>query len=234
VTDVSPVPDRAALLRAGRRLSLFTVLWNAVEGIVSIVAGVFAGSIALVGFGVDSFVETSSGAVMLWRFQPRADRAADERAEARALRLVGLSLLALAAYVVWEAGTSLLRREGPEASVPGIVIALVSLGVMPVLARRKRRVAAALGSRALEADSFQTTACTYLSAILLVGLVLNALFGLWWADPVAALAMVPILVSEGRGALRGVPCDDCGVVCDPGVHMTKISREGDHGVTPRA
>jgi divalent metal cation (Fe/Co/Zn/Cd) transporter len=202
--------DREALLRAGRRLSLFTVLWNAVEGIVSVTAGVLAGSIALVGFGVDSFVETSSGAVMLWRFRPRRDRAAEERAEARALRLVGISLLLLGAYVAWEAGGSLVRREGPDASVTGIVVAAVSLVVMPVLARRKRRVAAALGSRALEADTFQTTACTYLSAILLAGLGLNAVFGLWWADPVAALAMVPIIVKEGREAMRGKACDDCG------------------------
>jgi divalent metal cation (Fe/Co/Zn/Cd) transporter len=209
----APVVDRAALLRAGRRLSLFTVLWNAVEGVVAVAAGAMAGSIALIGFGVDSFVETSSGAVMLWRFQPRPDRAADERAEARALRLVGLSLLLLAAYVAWESVGSLLRREGAAPSLPGIVIAAISLVVMPVLARRKRRVAAALGSRALEADSFQTTACMYLSAILLGGLALNAAFGLWWADPIAALAMVPIMASEGREAFQGKPCDDCGAVC---------------------
>ena len=213
-TSISPpAPDRAELLRAGRRLSLFTVLWNAVEGIVSVTAGVLAGSIALVGFGVDSFVETSSGAVMLWRFRPRPDRAAEERAEARALRLVGISLLLLAAYVTWDAAASLVQRDRPDASLAGIIVAAVSLVVMPVLARRKRRVAAALGSRALAADSFQTTACMYLSAILLVGLALNAAFGLWWADPVAALAMVPILAKEGREALRGKACDDC---CAPG------------------
>jgi divalent metal cation (Fe/Co/Zn/Cd) transporter len=212
-TMSAPAPDRAALLRAGRRLSLFTVLWNAVEGIVSVTAGIFAGSIALVGFGVDSFVETSSGVVMLWRFRPRPDRADEERAEARALRLVGVSLLLLGAYVTWEAASALFRREGPDASVVGIVIAAVSLVVMPVLARRKRRVAAALGSRALQADSFQTTACMYLSAILLAGLALNAAFGLWWADPVAALAMVPIIAKEGREALRGKACDECGVAC---------------------
>jgi len=209
----APAPDRAELLRAGRRLSLFTVLWNAVEGIVSVAAGVFAGSIALIGFGVDSFVETSSGVVMLWRFRPRPDRAAEERAEERALRLVGISLLLLAAYVTWEAGGSLVRRDEPDASVAGIVVAAVSLVVMPVLARRKRRVAAALGSRALAADSFQTTACTYLSAILLAGLALNAAFGLWWADPLAALAMVPIIAKEGREAFQGKACDDCGPSC---------------------
>lgn len=203
------LPDRAALLRAGKRLSVFTISWNAVEGIVSVAAGVGAGSIALIGFGVDSFVETSSGLVMLWRFRAHPDRAAEERSEARALKLVGASLLMLAAYVAWEAGGSLLRREAPEASVPGIVIAAVSLVVMPVLALRKRRVAASLGSRALRADSFQTTACMWLSAILLAGLALNAVWGLWWADPVAALAMVPILFREGREALRGESCDDC-------------------------
>jgi divalent metal cation (Fe/Co/Zn/Cd) transporter len=201
--------ERRALLRAGRRLSLFTVLWNAVEGIVSVVAGALAGSVALIGFGVDSFVETSSGVVMLWRFRTHADAGAEERAERRALRLVGISLLALAGYVAWDAGGSLLRREHPEASVTGMVIAAVSLVVMPVLASRKRRVAAALGSRALEADSFQTSACMYLSAILLAGLALNALFGLWWADPLAALAMVPIIAREGMEAVRGRGCEDC-------------------------
>ena len=187
------------------------MLWNATEGVVALTAGGLAGSIALIGFGVDSFVETSSGAVMLWRFRARPDRAADERAEARALKLVGVSLLLLAVYVTADATASLLRRDVPDESVPGVVLAVISLLVMPVLALRKRRVAAALGSRALAADSFQTTACMWLSAILLAGLGLNALFGLWWADPVAALAMVPIIAREGRAALQGEACADCGV-----------------------
>ncbi len=139
------------------------------------------------------------------------DRETDERVEARALRLVGASLLVLAAYVAYEAVVSLLGREGPEASPPGIVLACLSLIVMPVLARQKRRVGVALGSRALEADSFQTSICMYLSAILLGGLLLNAVWGLWWADPLAALVMVLLIVREGIEALRGEHCDDCAV-----------------------
>jgi divalent metal cation (Fe/Co/Zn/Cd) transporter len=204
---------RSRLLREGRRLELFTIAWNSVEGLVSVGLGLMSGSVALVGFGVDSFVETSSGAVLLWRLQGGRASAEEARAEARALRLVGLSLFALAAWVAWEASTSLLRREAPEATVAGIAIACLSLIVMPILAHRKRGIAAALGSRALRADSVQTSLCTWLSAILLVGLALNAAFGLWWADPVAALAMVPIMLREGAGALRGEACDDCSPAC---------------------
>jgi divalent metal cation (Fe/Co/Zn/Cd) transporter len=198
--------DRGALLRLGRRLELFTILWNSLEGLVSVALGLLAGSIALVGFGIDSFIETSSGIVLLWRLQTRRDAESAERAEATALRLVGASLLALAAYVAYDAAGSLIRREAPEASVPGIVLAAVSLIVMPLLARRKRAVAAALGSQALAADATQTSICMYLSAILLGGLLLNALRGWWWADPVAALAMVPFIAREGREAWRGERC----------------------------
>jgi divalent metal cation (Fe/Co/Zn/Cd) transporter len=200
---------RAALLRRGWRLELFTVLWNSLEGVISVAFGVVAGSIALIGFGVDSFVETSSGLILLWRLKGGRDAETEERIEARALKLVGVSLLALAVYIVFEAGGSLLRSETPEASVPGILMACLSLIVMPILAREKRRVGVALGSRALEADSFQTSICMYLSAILLGGLLLNAVWGLWWADPLAALIMVPIIIREGIEALRGEHCDDC-------------------------
>ena len=206
-------PDRKALLSRGRRLEWFTVAWNSAEGLISVAAGAVAGSIALIGFGVDSFVETSSGLVLLWRLQDGRDHATEQRVEALALRLVGVSLLALAAYVVYEALDTLIGREPPEVSAPGIALACASLVVMPILAKRKRRVASALGSRALEADSFQTSLCMYLSAILLGGLLLNAAFGLWWADPAAALAMVPIIAREGFQALRGEHCDDCTVDC---------------------
>lgn len=205
--------DRSLLLRRGRRLEWFTVVWNSLEGLVSVCLGLFAGSIALVGFGVDSFVETSSGAVLLWRLQGGRDPKSEARVEARALKLVGLSLFALAAYVFYNAMDAILKHRPPDASVPGIALAGLSLIVMPVLARKKRLLAVALGSRALRADSFQTNLCTILSAILLGGLVLNAVWGLWWADPVAALAMVPIIIKEGRGALRGEHCDDCGPSC---------------------
>ena len=211
----APPVTRADLLRRGRRLEVFTVVWNSLEGLVSVAFGVAAGSIALFGFGVDSFVETSSGAVLLWRLRDGRDREADERVEGTALKLVGASLVLLAAYVAWQAGRSLLLREPPDASVPGILIAGLSLVVMPILARRKRSVARALGSRALEADSFQTDICMWLSAILLGGLLLNAAWGLWWADPVAALAMVPLITREGLEALRGERCDSCSPSCAP-------------------
>jgi divalent metal cation (Fe/Co/Zn/Cd) transporter len=197
---------RAALLRRGRVLEYLTLGWNSIEAVVAIAAGVLAGSTALVAFGIDSVIESTSGAVLLWRLQDRED---DHRKEALALKLVGVSFLLLATYVAWEAGTSLLNREGPAVSRVGIVLAALSLIVMPLLARAKRKVAASLGSRALDADSRQTDLCAYLSAILLVGLSLNALFGWWWADPLAGLGMVPIIVNEGILALRGETCDDC-------------------------
>lgn len=200
----APYPDRAEATRRGRRLEIFTLAWNSLEAVISIAAGWLAGSTALVGFGFDSLIESTSGAALLWRLQ---DGEAGERREQRALQLVGISFLLLAAWVGWEAGSALWWREIPEVSWVGIVLAAVSLLVMPVLARAKRKVAAELDSRALAADSRQTDMCAYLSAILLAGLGLNALFGWWWADPAAALAMVPILVHEGVEALRGETCD---------------------------
>ena len=200
---------RQNLLRRGRLLEVFTVLWNSAEGLVSVVLGVLAGSIALVGFGMDSFVETTSGLILLWRLQTKRDSESAERAEATALRLVGVSLLVLSAYVVVDAGKRLFQQEPPAVSLPGIVLAVLSLIVMPILARAKRRVAVSLNSRALAADSVQTSICTYLSAILLGGLALNALFGWWWADPLGAVAMVPFIVREGLEASRGQRCGEC-------------------------
>ena len=191
-------------LREGRRLEVLTIAWNVVEAGVSIWAGLRAGSPALIAFGGDSTIESMSGLVLLWRLQDREDHA--ER-ELLALRLVGISFLLLAAWVGFEASQSLWLREPPSASWPGIVIAALSLVVMPWLAYRKRRVATALDSRALRSDARQTSLCAYLSAILLGGLLLNALLGWWWADPVAGLAMVPIIANEGREALRGERCE---------------------------
>lgn len=190
-------------VRLGRRLANLTIVWNSLEGVLSVGAGILAGSIALVGFGVDSVIEVSSGAIILWRL------ASGEHRERLALRLVGASFLALAAYVAFDAGRSLWYREPPSASYLGIAIAALSLVVMPVLARAKRKVAAQLSSGAMHADSRQTDLCAYLSAILLGGLILNAAFGWWWADPVAAIIMVPIIAKEGIDALRGDTCDDC-------------------------
>lgn len=196
---------RARSVRRGRRLEYLTIGWNSLEAAIAIGAGLVAGSIALVGFGLDSIIEVSSGTALLWRLHMDApDRR--ERAEQIALKLVGISFLLLAAYVAFDAVKSLIIREPPEASYIGIGLAALSLVVMPLLARAKRKVAASINSRALQADSRQTDICAYLSAILLGGLLLNALFGWWWADPVAALVMIPIIVKEGVEALRGETC----------------------------
>jgi len=195
---------RILLIRRGRRLEYFTIGWNLLEAGVAIAGGLVAGSTALVGFGIDSAIESSSGAVLLWRLQ---DGTHGEKREALALRLVGVCFLLLATYVAIDAGRALWLLEPPAESLIGIAIAVVSLVVMPVLAGAKSKVAHALGSRALEADSRQTDLCMYLSAILLGGLGLNALFGWWWADPVAALIMVPIIAREGIQSLRGDTCD---------------------------
>ncbi len=180
--------------------------WNVAEGVIAVAAGAAAGSIALIGFGIDSAIETSSGVILLWRLF------SGEHRERLALRLVGVSFLVLAAYVAFDGAKSLWFGEPPEESLVGIVLAAVSLVVMPLLARAKRRVAAEMGSRALAADSRQTSLCAYLSAILLCGLALYALLGWWWADPMAALVMVPIIGREGIEALRGERCcdDRCG------------------------
>lgn len=170
---------------------------------MALLSGILAGSIALVGFGADSIVESLSGAVMLWRFGATDG---DGRREKLALRLVGATLLMLAAYVAADAGQSLARREPPEKSIPGIVLAILSLAVMPLLARAKRSVAGRLQSASLHADSRQTDICAVLSAILLAGLVLNAVAGWWWADPVAAIAMTPLIAREGMNAVRGKAC----------------------------
>ena len=198
--------ERTEYLRQGRKLEYFTIGWNMVEAGVAIGAGWFAGSIALVGFGVDSLIESLSGLVLLWRlFSP----AHDESREKIALKLVGISFLILAAYVAFDAIKSLLVHETPQTSLVGIVLSVVSLIIMPILARAKRLSASNLESLAMKADSRQTDLCAYLSAILLGGLALNALFGWWWADPVAALIMVPIIAREGYEGLRGEVCDDC-------------------------
>lgn len=203
-------PDaRHVQIRRGRMLEYFTVGYNSLEGVIAIAAGLFAGSIALVGFGFDSAIEVISGFALLWRLYGDADETRRERMEQRALRIVGVSFFILGAYVTFDAVKSLVRREAPEESIVGIVLAAVSVIVMPLLVRAKRRVARAIGSAALRADAMQTQICTYLSAILLGGLVLNAAFGWWWADPVAALVMVPILAKEGWEAIRGEHCDDC-------------------------
>jgi divalent metal cation (Fe/Co/Zn/Cd) transporter len=198
--------DRARMVRHGLHLEYLTLGWNLVEAALAVSAGVLAGSIALVGFGLDSVIEMFSGAVLLWRLASDRNEEARERIEQRALKLVGFSLIALAAYVAIEALKTLIEREAPSVSYVGMAVAVASLIVMPLLARAKRRVAAGIASRALVADSFQTDICAWLSGILLIGLVLNAWLGWWWSDPVAGLVMVPLIAREGAEALRGERC----------------------------
>lgn len=202
-----PVTQPAAV-RRGRRLEYITLAWNSVEGVAALVAGFFAGSIALVGFGLDSVIEMSSGAAVLWRLGAEADPQRRERAERRAHRIVGICFLALAAYVAFDSITALVRHEMPQESTFGIALAVAALIVMPLLARAKRQVARQLNSGAMRADSRQSDFCAYLSAILLAGLLLNAMLGWWWADPAAALAMVPLIAREGVEGLRGERCCD--------------------------
>jgi divalent metal cation (Fe/Co/Zn/Cd) transporter len=199
---------REIQIQQGKRLEYFTIGWNSLEGLISVGAGVMAGSIALVGFGIDSVIEVTSGVALLWRLSLDAHAQRREHLERASLKVVGLSFLGLAAYVAIEAIITLVRHEPPHASYTGIVLSILSLAIMPLLARAKRRLASAIGSRALHADSRQTDICFYLSVILLAGLALNAGFGWWWADPIAGLAMIPIIVKEGAVALRGDSCCD--------------------------
>ena len=195
--------ERPAVVLRGRRLEYFTVVWNTVEGLVAVVAGIVAGSISLVGFGIDSFIEVTSGSVLLWRMSVDSDEHGRETNEKRALRIVGACFLLLAVYIAYDSISDLWSKRAPEHSVAGIILACASLVVMPILSRAKRNVGRELGSAAMHADAKQTEFCTYLSAILLAGLLLNAFFGLWWADPLAALIMVPIIAKEGIEGLRG-------------------------------
>ena len=197
---------RSDLVRRGQRLEYFTIGYNCVEGVVSIVAGLIAGSVSLLAFGMDSAIEVASGAALLWRLHHDLDLARREQVERTTLRIVGWCFVALAAYIAYESGSTLIRQKSPDRSIPGIVIAALSLVVMPLFARAKRRVASRISSAALHADSRQTDFCAYLSAILLGGLLLNAFFGWWWADPVAGLVMVPIIAREGLVGVRGRAC----------------------------
>ncbi len=210
-----PLPvrsERSALLVRGRRLELLTVGWNLVEATVSIVSGVIAGSVSLIGFGLDAVIESLSGGVLLWRLA-REEGGREERAR----RMVAVTFFLLAAYVGGGSALALLFERAPDESLPGIVIAALSLLVMPALARAKRAVASRLESAALRADSRQTDLCAILSAILLTGLAANAWLGWWWADPVAGLLMVPIIAWEGVRAWRGEECcETTGLAGDQG------------------
>jgi divalent metal cation (Fe/Co/Zn/Cd) transporter len=197
------VQERAASVLRGRKLEYYTIAWNVLEGSVAVIAGAVAGSISLVGFGIDSFIEVMSGAALLWRMSVDADVLRRDRNDRRALKIVGSCFLALAVYIAYESATDLWFKKAAEHSLPGIVLACFSLVVMPLLSRAKRRVGHVLGSAAMHADAKQAEFCTYLSVILLAGLLLNTWFGLWRADPAAGLVMVPIIAKEGIDGLQG-------------------------------
>ena len=206
-------PTRERALRTARRLVAGTMAYNVVEAGVAVGAGVLAGSIALVGFGLDSVIECAAAGALLWRLRVEA-RGADpvtvERTEQRVRRFIGATFLALSAYVLAEAGGTLLGGAHPEDSLPGIALAVASLVIMPLVAWGKLRVAARLGSASLRAEAKETLACAWLSVALLLGLVANAAAGWWWADPAAALVMVPWLVREGLEGLRAESGCGCG------------------------
>ena len=189
--------------RTGRKIEFLSIGWTALESIVGIIAGALAGSVALISFGIDSAIEVASSFVLVWRL---SNVSAAEDREEFAHRLVGFCFLALALYVSFEALKDLLTHSSPRVTYLGIIYAAACVVVMPLLARAKRRAAANLQSDALHADSHQSDICAYLAAILLGGLGLNALFGWWWADPLAALCMVPIILREAISGLRGQPC----------------------------
>jgi len=211
-TDQTVMPVRVdvrpgrEIARRGRLLQYVTIAWNSAECLVALAAGFMAGSIALVGFGFDSAIEVTSSLAALWRLRRDADELDRARAEQRTMRIIGCCFLLLAIYVGYEAVRALAEGESPDRSTVGIVLAALSLAVMPTLAHFKRRIASKLTSGALEAEARQTEICAWLSAVLLAGLGLNAWLGWWWADPVAALGMTPLIAWEGWQAVRGRTC----------------------------
>jgi divalent metal cation (Fe/Co/Zn/Cd) transporter len=203
---VAEQQSRSALVISGKHLEYFTIIWHLLEGAISLVAGLVSGSLSLVGFGVDSLIELASAVAVWWRMAVDDRVEHRERNEKLTLRLIGASFIALAGYLIFESVASFVNKKAPEPSVPGIVIAVLSLIVMPLLSRAKRNVAAQLKSPAMKADATQADFCAYLSAILLVGLLVNFQFGWWWADPVAALTMAVIIGNEGIKSSLGDPC----------------------------
>jgi len=203
---VAAMAERGEAVRKGQRLEYFTIAWNSLEALIAVAAGLIAGSVALVGFGLDSVIEVTSGAALLWRLHHEWNTGRKEQVESLTLRIVGITFLALSGYVAFESLELLMERRPPSPSLAGILLAAASVVVMPILARAKRRVAFRIHSGAMRADAKQTEFCMYLSAILLGGLLLNAILGWWWADPVAGIIMTPIIAKEGIDALRGKAC----------------------------
>jgi len=199
--------SRSAQLRAGIRLEAVSVIWNIAEGTIAVAAGTIAGSTALLAFGIDSFVETASGAIVGWRLIDEIRNQSEnraERVEKLTSRIAGLMLLALACYIAVDSSVRLIGRSAkPKESLMGIAVTAAALVVMHILGRAKLRCAGAIGSPALRADAYETIACAWLSATALVGLGANALFGWWWADPLAAIALIPLIIREGWEGLSG-------------------------------
>jgi divalent metal cation (Fe/Co/Zn/Cd) transporter len=192
MSAISPALDRSVALRRAKMLNAITIGWNAVEGIVAIAIGILAGSVSLVGFGLDSGIEVSAALILAWRLRQEKAGECTQEADRKAQRLVAVSFAALAAYVGYESVTDLATGTRPDVTVAGIVLAALSLAVMPVLARAKARLAPVLGSRAAQAEASQTNVCAWLSAALLTGLGAHAAFGWWWADPTAALVIAAV------------------------------------------
>jgi divalent metal cation (Fe/Co/Zn/Cd) transporter len=199
---LAPKPDRAAAVRRARFLNRFTLAYNAVEGAVALAAGIVAGSVSLVGFGLDSVIEVWASLILTWRLAAERRSGCTQATDRRATRAVAVSFLALALYVAADATSRLVDGARPETTIIGIVLTAVSLLVMPLLARAKRRVAPALGSRAQEAEADQTRLCAYMSAVVLVGLLANSVLGWWWADPVAALGIAALAVIDAGRTWR--------------------------------
>lgn len=215
---------RAQLARRAQLLAGASVSYNAIEAVIAVAAGTAASSIALVGFGLDSLVEMSSGLIILWQFH----RKMPETRERAALRAIAVAFFALAAYVTFESTRSLLTGDGGQTSRVGIIIATLSLLIMPALSLAQRRTGRQLGSPTVVADSKQTLLCTYLSAVLLVGLLLNATLGWWWADPIVGLVIAALALHEGREAWRGEACDCLPSVADSSDDDCATRPTGDH------
>jgi cation diffusion facilitator family transporter len=200
-----PLARKEKLHRRGLHLEWFTVAWNVIEAVVAVGVGLIVGSVALVGFGVDSGIEVISAVVLLWRLYRAGPSASAEEhglAEKRALYLVAATFFLLAAYIAYEAIGALIAQEGPESTTVGLVLSILSILIMPTLAYLKGRIGREMGSRALVADSVETWVCAYLSVALLAAVGLNAAFGWWWADPVGALAMLPVILWQGWETLE--------------------------------
>jgi divalent metal cation (Fe/Co/Zn/Cd) transporter len=208
--------DRPALIRKALLLEWILIGYNILEAAVALLLGFLAGSIALVGFGFDSIVEVSCALVLVWRLRSELLNRDIGNADRNAERFVGITFLLLAAYVGWESSFKLYRGDIPDTSLPGVILAGLSLIIMPILGAMKLRIAHTIESRALRADAMETFVCAWLSLALLLGLLLHLLLDWWWADPVAALLMVPLMLKEGVAGLRGECCGDEDEECSSG------------------